>query len=270
MVAGTEGTHAHAHAEASADDVIAVPLNTRRSTSWATNTWDAWARDVGSGRSAPTADQLAGVSAVDFNDALCRFVAETRRGNGDLYPAKSVYLLCTGLLRFVRSSCRRPDLNMFDHTDDVFADFRRALERRMAQLTGGWNGLTYPTPLFLRLSPWSLAGRRLHHLVCSALSTSRRRPSRSSASLSRYRVFTSDLSRSLLTMFLHLNFSPCLLLLSPSAIFHVPPPISVYVLPIAVCSPLHSSPLRYPDDNSHTQGIYQSGSPSWGPTWGWM
>ena len=52
-----------------------------------------------------------------------------------------------------------------------------------------------------RLPSWSLTGRRPHHLICSAISTSRLRPSRSSIILSHSWLFISALSRSLLTLY---------------------------------------------------------------------
>ena len=55
-----------------------------------------------------------------------------------------------------------------------------------------------------------------HHLVCSALSTRRLYPPRSSVIPSRSWLFPSALSRSLLTLSLHLNFGFPLLILSSS------------------------------------------------------
>ena len=73
---------------------------------------------------------------------------------------------------------------------------------------------TSTTCIFFPLGPFW--GRGAHNLVCSALSTTHLRPSRSSAILSH--LFTSTLSRFLLTLSLHLNVGVPLLPLSPSSL----------------------------------------------------
>ena len=91
-----------------------------------------------------------------------------------------------------------------------------------------------------RLLP-SPPGMGPHHFVCSVLSASRLHPSRSPAILSHSWLFTSDLSRFLLTLSLHLNVGLLLLLLPPSSVlmlslstFHHS--FSICVLPTAVSS----------------------------------
>ena len=80
-----------------------------------------------------------------------------------------------------------------------------------------------------------------HHLVCSAPSTSRLHQSRSPTILSYSCLFTSDLSRSLLTLSVHLNFGLLLLLLPPSYALHS---LFVNISTLILCMcPAHCSVL---------------------------
>ena len=82
-----------------------------------------------------------------------------------------------------------------------------------------------------------------HHLVCSALSTSRLHPWGSSA----IPLYTWALPRSLLALSLHLEFGLTVLLLPPASVFYnllvnLSSLILCMCLPIAVCCQLPSSP----------------------------
>ncbi|XP_061188736.1 zinc finger MYM-type protein 3-like [Saccostrea echinata] len=75
--------------------------NTRKNTNWSVTTFNDWR----SARNLTTGDQIPDIlsfSAEELNFWLSRFVVETRRKDGKAYPPKTLYMLCTGLLRHLR------------------------------------------------------------------------------------------------------------------------------------------------------------------------
>ncbi|CAG2235448.1 unnamed protein product [Mytilus edulis] len=75
--------------------------NTKKATKWAVNVYEDWKNSkIGSGLIIPN---LKDLSVQDINSILGKFVVEVRKKNGEKYPAKTLYLLVTGLLRGMRS-----------------------------------------------------------------------------------------------------------------------------------------------------------------------
>lgn len=106
--------------------------NTRKNTNWSVTTFNDWR----SARMMMTGDQIPDIlafSAEELNFWLSRFVVETRRKDGKAYPPKTLYMLCTGLLRHLREN--GVHFNFLDEKNSQFYEFRKTLSARMAELT---------------------------------------------------------------------------------------------------------------------------------------
>ena len=103
-----------------------IPTNTAKSTGWALNTFTTWAKQ----RNARCGDQdKENACPVDLlekkysPDIVCsslqRFIMEARRTDGSKYPAKTLYSILCGLLRYSRQV--QPDpVNFLDRKDSRF------------------------------------------------------------------------------------------------------------------------------------------------------
>ncbi|CAG2255199.1 unnamed protein product [Mytilus edulis] len=80
------------------------------------------------------------LSVQDINSILGKFVVEVRKKNGEKYPAKTLYLLVTGLLRGMRSQ-GVSNLNFLNESDDRFLRFRQILDAQMKKLTADGYGI---------------------------------------------------------------------------------------------------------------------------------
>ena len=85
-----------------------IPDNTAKNTEWATTVFSAWleSRNRRTGESTPT-DYLdrsfaTEESKVDLAHVLSLFVVEAKKKDGTSYPAKTVYHLLSGILRYMR------------------------------------------------------------------------------------------------------------------------------------------------------------------------
>ncbi|XP_071123894.1 uncharacterized protein KIAA1958-like [Mytilus edulis] len=104
--------------------------NTKKATQWAVNVYEDWKNSkIGSGLIIPN---LKDLSVQDINSILGKFVVEVRKKNGEKYPAKTLYLLVTGLLRGMRSH-GVSNLN--------FLRFRQILDAQMKKLTSDGHGI---------------------------------------------------------------------------------------------------------------------------------
>ncbi|CAH1242382.1 Hypp6640 [Branchiostoma lanceolatum] len=66
---------------------------------------------------------------------LARFVFEIRRKDGKPYPPTTLYNIVAAIMRHLREDLSRHDMNFLDKADIRFAQFRKALDARMKQLT---------------------------------------------------------------------------------------------------------------------------------------
>ena len=111
-----------------------IPPNTRKLTKWAFNLFNAW-RNVRNenicGNSIPELNEFD----VDCtNKWLGQFFMEVRKQNGELYPAKTLYLLASGILRKFREfGCT--DMNFLSDSDDRFLRVRKCLDSQMKWVT---------------------------------------------------------------------------------------------------------------------------------------
>ena len=66
----------------------------------------------------------------ELNYWLSKFVLETRKADGDNYPPDTLYVICSGLQRFIRET--RPEINLFK--DPAFTGFQCTLDSEMKRL----------------------------------------------------------------------------------------------------------------------------------------
>ena len=108
-----------------------VPKNTSASTNWAVKNFCEWRKNRNE-RPGLTEEELVPDILSSTDPALlCKwlsvFVGETRKKDGTPYPAKSLYLLLTGVLRHMRTlnvDCP----NFLDTNDKGFAKFHACLD----------------------------------------------------------------------------------------------------------------------------------------------
>lgn len=110
--------------------------NTRKNTIWAYNVFSAWRKERGS-----DVPNITEMDATALQFWLSRFVVEARKQDGSEYPAKSVYYLVCGLLRFLRDRGIYA-MNFLDEKDIRFANFRKVLDSRMKELVSSGIGTT--------------------------------------------------------------------------------------------------------------------------------
>ena len=111
-----------------------IPQKSRKNTAWAVNVYRAWAEHR-TRRIETLDDEYSSVplnfettSVKEVNYWLTRFVLETRRGDGNPYPANTLYNISTGLLRHFREDVKRFDLNILEKNNPGFSSFRNALD----------------------------------------------------------------------------------------------------------------------------------------------
>ena len=109
-------------AELKAARESAVPKNTAKNTSWASNVWREWTRhrcQCCHPMDCPPHILLCTSAQLDY--WLSKFILEVRRRDSQPYPPNSLYQLSCGLLRWIRET--KPALNLF--SDAEFAGFRK-------------------------------------------------------------------------------------------------------------------------------------------------
>lgn len=83
-----------------------VPKNTKKNTSWAVRNFHEWREQPN--KRHPTEHCRADIldstpwDPEELKKWLCRFATETRRADGNKYPAHTLYQLLSGLLRYMR------------------------------------------------------------------------------------------------------------------------------------------------------------------------
>ena len=116
----------------------AIPKSTRKSTTWSVNTWEEWSdhrQSIGSD-SPPKLDALTN---GELNYWLDRFVVEVRNKKGECYEGGTLYSLCAGIQRYLRSKRRSTadkgalcDLDIYKESS--FAYFRTVLDSILKDL----------------------------------------------------------------------------------------------------------------------------------------
>ncbi|XP_078093639.1 uncharacterized protein LOC144509131 isoform X4 [Mustelus asterias] len=121
-----------------------MPYNTRRATAWGIRAWDEWARNRNNyfmENNVEFCEPSLYVPVLSheithnqLNFWLCHFVEEVRRRDGSFYPPNSLRLLCCSILRYLRETCQRLDIDFFNEYNMEYAAFRSILDRRMRKL----------------------------------------------------------------------------------------------------------------------------------------
>ena len=106
--------------------------NTSKSTAWAINIWKEWSTHRQHScplySDWPVHPLIATPGQLDY--WLSKFVVEARNKNGESYPPNTLYVICCGLLRYVREL--HPEVNFFK--DSQYAGFRKTLDGEMKRL----------------------------------------------------------------------------------------------------------------------------------------
>jgi hypothetical protein len=114
-----------------------VPMKTRKQTNWSLSVWSQWSSYrqenliENSKRQFPLSAKLTEMPVDAISFWLAKFVVEVRRSDGQPYLPDSLYQICCGLGRFLRSS-NRPDVDIFNSPQ--FSLFRDTLELCMKEL----------------------------------------------------------------------------------------------------------------------------------------
>ena len=113
-----------------------VPENTTRSTKWALNTFNAWMRERNARYPAdPVPDDILVCNEPEIiNLHLSRFIVETRKSNGEIYPPSTLHQLLCGILRRMREL--NPNCpNFLDKNDNNSGVFKALLTRIFTSCT---------------------------------------------------------------------------------------------------------------------------------------
>ena len=106
-----------------------VPENTTRSTKWAMNNFSTWIKERNARYPAsPVPDDILMCSEPEIiNLHLSRFIVETRKSNGDMYPPSTLHQLLCGILRRMREL--NPNCpNFLDKSDNRFKILQGTLD----------------------------------------------------------------------------------------------------------------------------------------------
>ena len=120
-----------------------VPTKTASQSNWALKVWYEWAKQR-LGQPFADSDESKRELCEDFcvmdKDSmefwLPKFVLESRRKDGACYPPETLYSICTGLNRILKS-VDRADINLF--SDPKFISFKQTLDSLMKQLKATGN-----------------------------------------------------------------------------------------------------------------------------------
>ena len=96
-----------------------VPKSTKKQTDWSLSVWAQWASYRAMNLIEDDKQQyeldktLLSMTEESFLFWLPKFIAEVRKGDGGLYPPNSVYQICCGLSRALKSA-NRMDIDIFN------------------------------------------------------------------------------------------------------------------------------------------------------------
>ncbi|XP_067875602.1 uncharacterized protein [Heterodontus francisci] len=121
-----------------------IPYNTKRATAWGVRAWDEWAKNRNNYlmENSMKCDESSlyvpvlshEITHGQLNFWLCHFVEEVRRQDGSVYPPNSLRLLCCSILRYLRETCKRLDIDFFNKHNVEYTEFRAILHRQMKKL----------------------------------------------------------------------------------------------------------------------------------------
>ncbi len=105
-----------------------VPVNTEKNTKWSVKCFNQWvvSRNRECEDECPE-DLLETHNPVELNKWIPRFIAEVRKSDGEKYPPKSIQLILSGILRYMRAiSDDAP--NILDRKDVRFKNIKNACD----------------------------------------------------------------------------------------------------------------------------------------------
>ena len=111
-----------------------VPGNTEANTQWAVRNFNAWALNrsfVNPSEAVPT-DLLHSHNPQLVCKWLCRFLMETRKSDGSLYPPASLRSLVCGLNRVLQKN--KAPFSVVDKSDHRFQDLLKTLDSLSSKL----------------------------------------------------------------------------------------------------------------------------------------
>ena len=118
-----------------------VPKNTATSTKWAVANFESWRKrrnerfDAEREKQVPD-NLLLGGDSIALCKWLSVYVAEARKRDGSIFPPKSLYMLLTGLLRYIRS--KTPTCpNFLDTSELQFVGLHNAMDNVFRKLRVG-------------------------------------------------------------------------------------------------------------------------------------
>ncbi|XP_062567654.1 uncharacterized protein LOC134229888 [Saccostrea cucullata] len=99
-------------------------INTKKNTRWAFNIFESWRLErnsQGQGQEL-VIPELVSMDAVQLNFFLGRFIMSARKRDGQEYPAKTLYYISCGILRYLRDNwrIRLVDFVKKQKVDDIF------------------------------------------------------------------------------------------------------------------------------------------------------
>ena len=106
-----------------------VPANTAKITNWALKNFQLWMtnRNISHPNDLIPSDIFQCTDTQTLSKYLSRFVVETRKSNGELYPPATLHQLLCGILRHTRS--KNPTCpNFLDKKDSRFRDLHGTLD----------------------------------------------------------------------------------------------------------------------------------------------
>lgn len=115
-----------------------IPTATRKSTTWAANTWRDWA-DNRKRSDSEFPPALDAITNKELNYWMARFVLEARNKKGEAYEGGTLYSLCCGIQRFIRTERRNAAVHGQFSELDIFKDssfeyFRSVLNSTLKEL----------------------------------------------------------------------------------------------------------------------------------------
>ena len=106
-----------------------MPKKTQHSTNWAVNAFTTWLEDrnkIENIEKCPTNILLTQEPTI-LNKWLKIFIIEVRKVNSDPYPPKTLYMMLSGILRYMRSV--KPDCpNILSKENHFFTDLHNTVD----------------------------------------------------------------------------------------------------------------------------------------------
>ncbi|XP_065902920.1 zinc finger MYM-type protein 2-like [Dysidea avara] len=117
----------------------AIPKKTQRDNKYCYTLWKEWVthRAMATGEVIPL---LCNITAEELQHWLCSFVLEVRKKNGDVFIPDTLYHICCGIMRYLRTN-GMPHINIFK--DPGFSQFQMVLDAEMKRLQSAGIGTVH-------------------------------------------------------------------------------------------------------------------------------